>query len=161
MFKRLGCFLAAVLSAGAFAAQAKDEKIVNFDFDHVSCKGVENEIRVVITDLKRSEGLVVVDLYNNDREGFLHRKGRASQIRVAAKAPQTKLCMAAPAAGSYAIAAYHDRNANRTFDKTGLGLPAEPWGLSNNPKVRFGPPPIEKTLFEVTRDGAEVEIKLN
>ena len=59
------------------------------------------------------------------------------------------------------MAIYHDRNANGDFDKTGLGLPAEPWGLSNNPRGLFGPPHVERTLFEVRAEGAEVEIRLN
>ena len=98
----------------AFPANSDDaretaaiEAANRFDFDHVSCNGAANEIRV------------------------------------------------------FAMAVYHDRNANGNFDKTGLGLPAEPWGLSNNPRSLFGPPPIEKTLFEVSADGATVEIELN
>ena len=64
--------------------------------------------------------------------------------------------------GQFAMAVYHDENANGDFDKNGIGLPAEPWGISNNPKVRFGPPPVEKALFEVSAEtGAKIVIDLN
>lgn len=159
----------AALGAAAVAAPAlgndDDDNIAKienrFDFEHVSCKGVENEIRVIVTGVKRSEGLIVADMYPNNQEVFLRGRGRIKKVKYAARAPETKFCVPAPEAGLFAMAIYHDRNANGTFDKTGLGLPNEPWGLSNNPRGLFGPPNVERTLFEVNADGAKVEIKLN
>lgn len=134
----------------------------DYAFDHVSCTGAKNEIRIVITDVKKSVGLMTVDLYPNDDEKFLRGAGRITQVRFAAKSPVTKFCVEAPESGFFAMAAYHDENANQKFDKNAFGLPAEPWGLSNNPKVRLAPPPVEKTLFDVTAEqGAHVHIKLN
>ncbi len=148
---------------GATAASDKAEVDLSlFDFDHVSCTGAANEIRLVIDGLDNSVGLITVDLYMNDNDGFLKRAGRVKQRRAAAKAPHTALCVAAPEPGEYAIAVYHDENANKTFDKNAFGLPAEPWGISNNPKVRFAPPHVEEALFPVDADnGAAVVIKLN
>lgn len=159
--------LATVLAGAAFfgTATANDGAAIDntlFDFEHVSCNGAENEIRIVINGLKDNVGLVTVDLYINDNDGFLKRAGRVAQRRAAAKAPHTVLCIAAPEPGDYAIAVYHDENANKTFDKGAFGLPAEPWGISNNPKVRFGPPHVEEALFPVDADaGAKVAISLN
>lgn len=132
-----------------------------FDFDHVSCRGEPFEIRIVIEGVRRNEGLMTADLYPNDEEHFLRGAGRVKLARYAAKAPATKFCVTAPGPGFFAMAVYHDRNANTDFDKTGLGLPDEPWGISNNPRALFGPPPIEKALFEVTEEGATLAIKLN
>lgn len=132
-----------------------------FSFEHVSCEGKPNEIRVVVAGVKKAQGLITADLFPNKEEGFLRGRGRLSQVRYAAKAPITQFCVEAPEAGLFAMSIYHDENANEKFDKTGIGLPAEPWGLSNNPKVMFAPPPVEKALFEVTADGAHVYIKLN
>ncbi len=159
--------LSAVLAGAAFlgSAAANDGAAIDnalFDFEHVSCNGAANEIRIVIDGLKDSIGLVTVDLYVNDNTGFLKRAGRVAQRRAAAKSPHTYLCIAAPEPGDYAIAVYHDENANKTFDKGAFGLPAEPWGISNNPKVRFGPPHVEEALFPVdAADGAKVAISLN
>ncbi len=147
---------------GAPSAAGKSAKIDNrFDFEHVSCRGGENEIRVIVTGVKRNEGLIIADMYPNDQEVFLRGRGRIKKVRYAARAPETKFCVPAPGPGVFAMAVYHDRNANGNFDKTGLGLPAEPWGLSNNPRGLFGPPKIERTLFEVDAGGAALEIELN
>ena len=155
--------LAGIAFAGA--AHANDKAEANaalFNFDHVSCTGAPNEIRLVIEGFKGSIGLVTVDLYVNDNEGFLKRAGRVVQRRAAAKAPRTFLCVTAPEPGDYAIAVYHDANANKTFDKNAFGLPAEPWGISNNPKIRFAPPHVEEALFPVDEtNGANVVIELN
>ncbi len=161
--KTLGAALAgASLFAAALANDKADLDPTLFDFDHVSCNGAANEIRIVIDGLKESIGLVTIDLYVNDNDGFLKRAGRVAQRRAAAKAPFTSLCIAAPEPGDYAIAVYHDENANKTFDKGAFGLPAEPWGISNNPKIRFGPPHVEEALFPVDANGgAKVVIKLN
>ena len=152
--------VALVNTAGANDGAASDSAV--FDFEHVSCSGAANEIRIVINGLKDSVGLVTVDLYLNDNDGFLKRAGRVAQRRAAAKSPHTHLCIAAPEPGDYAIAVYHDENANKTFDKGAFGLPAEPWGISNNPKIRFGPPHVEEALFPVdSTKGAKVAISLN
>lgn len=136
-----------------------------FAFEHVSCTGAPGEVRVVVKGVKKSVGLIVADLYRNDPEGFLKRKGRVQQVRFAAKAPHSRFCMKAPLGESgesdYAIALYHDKNANRTLDRGPLGIPNEPFGLSNDPKIRFSAPKIKETLFHVASEGANVEIKLN
>ena len=157
----VGLLLAGVASPG-FAKKNADISEADYVFDHVSCTGGDNEIRIIITGVKQSVGLVTVDLYPNKEDGFLRGRGRIKQVKFAAKAPMTKLCLDAPKSSQYALSAYHDKNANGDFDKTGLGLPAEPWGISNNPKVVFAPPPVEKALVDVTaKGGAHVNIKLN
>ncbi len=131
-------------------------------FEHVSCIGGNNEVKVAITGIEESVGLVTADLYRNDPDGFLKRAGRVAQVRFAAKAPITQFCMRAPKPGQYAIAVYHDENANKTLDKGTFGIPKEPWGISNDPVVRFAPPKIEETLFNVAKaDGATVKITIN
>lgn len=127
---------------------------------HVSCKGEPREVAVRIVNVKESVGLMTVELYRNDPDGFLNKRGREFRLRFAAKAPVTEFCVHAPAAGQWALVAYHDENANEKFDKGTFGLPIEPFGVSQNPKIRLAPPPIEKALFEVAETGASVEIRL-
>jgi uncharacterized protein (DUF2141 family) len=145
--------IAAALSAPAFAADAES-------FTHVSCKGGANEIRVTVVNVKQSAGLLTAELYRNDPQNFLRKAGREFRVRYAAHAPQTQFCLTAPAAGQFAVAVYHDRNANLKFDKNPFGLPAEPFGVSRNPAIRLAPPPIEEALIEVGETGAATEIRL-
>lgn len=144
---------AILVFAGGAAAQPRVHS-------HVSCKGEPREIVVRIVNVKESVGLMTVELYRNDPDGFLNKRGREFRMRFAARAPATEVCVHAPSAGLWAMVAYHDENANTKFDKGALGLPVEPYGVSQNPKIRLAPPPIEKALFEVAESGASVEIKL-
>ncbi|MEL6378604.1 MAG: DUF2141 domain-containing protein [Pseudomonadota bacterium] len=148
----------AVLAQQSAAPGAQDAAL--FDFDHVSCRDAANEIRVVIINVKEPVGLMTTDLYNNDPENFLAVEGRALQKKVAARAPTTQFCLYAPTPGDYAIAVYHDENANGSFDKGAFGLPAEPWGLSRDPRVGLRAPPISNTLFTVTPGSVNVKIRL-
>lgn len=128
--------------------------------DHMSCKPGPRQIQIRVRNVAESVGLMTADLYRNDEEGFLRMAGRIDQVRFAAKSPITEFCMPAPGEGVYAIAIYHDENANMSFDKKAFGLPAEPYGISNNPVIRFAPPSVSDALFTVAEDGAIVDISL-
>ncbi len=145
--------------APAFA-EGNDAATTDGGFAHVSCKGKPNEVRITIKNVQKSAGLVTAELYRNEPENFLKKTGREFRVRFAANAPVTQFCVTAPATGKFAVVAYHDRNANLKFDKNPFGLPAEPFGVSQNPLIRLAPPPIAETLFEVGETGAAVEIKL-
>lgn len=153
MFRILASAALALGAAGGATAQPPAH-------GHISCKGEPREILVRVVNVKESVGLMTLELYRNDPDGFLNKKGREFRQRFAAKAPVTEVCIHTPAAGQWAMVAYHDENANTTFDKNAFGFPAEPFGVSQNPKIRLAPPPIEKALFEVAETGASVEIRL-
>lgn len=62
--------------------------------------------------------------------------------------------------GTYAVAVYHDRNANGKMDKNFLGIPKESYGHSNNAGGSFGPPPFDKAKFEFGSPEKKITIKL-
>jgi uncharacterized protein (DUF2141 family) len=128
---------------------------------HVSCSNRPYEIDVTVTGVTRSVGLVTAELYPDVRDVFLRGPGRIEIARYAAKAPETRFCLHAPGRGRYAVSVYHDENANTDFDRRIFGLPAEPWGLSNNPPVRLRKPDLEDSLFPVDGNGAKITIKLH
>jgi uncharacterized protein (DUF2141 family) len=52
------------------------------------------------------------------------------------------------APGRYALAVFHDANANRRLD-TFMGIPREGFGFSRNPVIRFGAPQFDKVSIEL------------
>jgi uncharacterized protein (DUF2141 family) len=48
---------------------------------------------------------------------------------------------------AYAIAMYHDQNANGKLDKNLFGIPTERYGFSNNARGTFGPPSWSEAKF--------------
>ncbi len=64
-------------------------------------------------------------------------------------------------AGHYAIAVFHDENANNEFDTNFIGLPVEGYGFSNDAAVFLGPPEYEDAAVEITPDGVTLVVNLN
>ena len=61
----------------------------------------------------------------------------------------------------YPSPVFHDVNGNGEMDTNLLGLPLEPWGVSNNAKSNFGPPSWEDIRFEIPAAGTQQTIELN
>lgn len=51
--------------------------------------------------------------------------------------------------GKYAVSAFQDVNGNGSLDSGALGIPTEPFGISNNPSVVSGPPRFEDAAFDL------------
>ncbi|MBK9385092.1 MAG: DUF2141 domain-containing protein [Planctomycetes bacterium] len=62
-------------------------------------------------------------------------------------------------AGPLAVAAFHDENASGTLDKNWLGLPIEPWGVSNNASAFLGPPRFQDARLELV-EGQQLEVRI-
>ncbi len=62
--------------------------------------------------------------------------------------------------GTYAIAILHDINDNKVADKSIFGIPQEPFGFSNYPKLTFGVPDFEDVAFELNTPNKEMVIKM-
>jgi uncharacterized protein (DUF2141 family) len=61
--------------------------------------------------------------------------------------------------GRYALAVFHDANANRRLD-TFMGIPREGFGFSRNPVIRFGAPRFEKVNIDLAPGFARTSVKL-
>jgi uncharacterized protein (DUF2141 family) len=64
-------------------------------------------------------------------------------------------------AGQYAFAVYHDVDGNGAMNKNFIGLPAEPVGLSNDHRPRFGPPRYKKAELSINADTKKISITLD
>ena len=53
--------------------------------------------------------------------------------------------------GEYALAAFHDENANNALDRNMFGIPSEGTGASNDAYNPFGPPSWDDARFRVER----------
>lgn len=156
MFFRLICvaFLAAM--PVAFAQSELD--IRDYEAAAVCAPGT-GQVQVTI-DGVTAGGILAVELYRPSKRDFLKKKSRIHRIRVAAEdGPQT-VCFEAQQAGRYAVATYHDKNANRDLDQKINLMPKEPFGLSTNPKLRWGFPKFEEAAFDMPKEGTAITIRL-
>jgi uncharacterized protein (DUF2141 family) len=154
---RLASFLAmaAVLPAGAvpFLSEAWAA-----DAD-VHCDATHPRVEVTVEGLRNTKGDVVVEIYPDAAKGFLTSRTRLGRTRAKAE-PGVRVCIPAPAAGWYAVVAYHDEDGDRHFSKNFLGLPSEGFGVSNNPPPALGKPSFSKVRFQVGEGETQTRIRI-
>jgi uncharacterized protein (DUF2141 family) len=117
-------------------------------------------LNVVADGLRSSNGLLAVTLYADDSSRFLAKKGSLYVGRLDAKAGTTRACIFVPKPGVYALALYHDENADKKFDRNGLGLPAEGFGFSNNPATLAGLPTFTSVRLNVSKPGLTTRVHM-
>lgn len=61
--------------------------------------------------------------------------------------------------GQYALAIFHDANANGKLD-TFMGIPREGFGFSRNPTIRFGAPQFDKVSIGLEPGFARASVRL-
>ena len=117
-------------------------------------------IDVAVDGVRNGSGLVAITLYADNSRKFLVKNGSLYVGRVSAQAGVTRGCIFVPKPGVYALAIYHDENANTVFDRTGIGLPAEGYGFSNNPSTLAGLPSFKSVRLNIPRSGLLTRIHL-
>ena len=63
--------------------------------------------------------------------------------------------------GEYAVRVLHDKNGNGELDTNLVGMPREPWAMSNNAKGNFGPPSWTDVKFQVDDGTSQQNIELS
>ena len=119
------------------------------------------DITVVITDLRNTDGEILISLYDK-AEGF--PKDRDAIIRTAAVEPDVSGEVATIFEdlphGDYAIAVLHDEDGSKGMTFGSFHLPKEGYCFSNNVKVRFKPPKFKKTKFTLDGDGVTQTLRM-
>ncbi|MDB5229058.1 MAG: hypothetical protein JWN78_3251 [Bacteroidota bacterium] len=62
--------------------------------------------------------------------------------------------------GEYAVALFQDLNGDGKMNTKIFGIPAEPFGFSNNIKPRFSAPKFDKCKFNYSETNYSISIKL-
>lgn len=109
-------------------------------------------LTVNLKGLKADKGMVDVALYN-DAEAYPTKPDRAlAKLRAPIANGSAVVEFKNLAAGTYAVAAYHDVNNNGKMDANFIGIPKEPTGASNDAKGRMGPPAFKDAQFSLSAD---------
>lgn len=146
-----------LLALGAAVAAGLPDTAVAQD-----CTGPASPVRlyVDVENVRSSQGLIAVTLYADDSRRFLARRGSLYVGRMSAREGTTRICIHLPSAGTWALAVYHDQDGNRSFNRSRLGLPAEGFGFSNNPRVLFGIPAFRSVRLSVPRTNMQTRVRL-
>ncbi len=117
------------------------------------------ELAVEVRGLRSDAGEVRVGLFDTPKT-FATDEGKIAEIVLKPEGGIARGVFADVAPGAYAIAAYHDENGNRTFDKGLFGWPLEGYAFSNDAPAFLGAPPFAKAAFSVPAGGARVVFRM-
>jgi len=117
-------------------------------------------LNVTVENVRNGNGVIAITLYADDSRKFLVKRGSLYVGRVDARTGTTRGCIHVPRTGVYALALYHDENGDGKFDRTGLGLPAEGYGFSNNPATLAGLPAFRSVRLNVPRAGLTTRVQM-
>jgi len=110
-----------------------------------------DSITVTLTNIKILKGVIRIALYNK-KENFPKEGKEYKTAVVPANSYKIRYKFLDIPDGWYAIALYHDINNDGKCNKNLIGIPIEPFGFSNNIKVKFSAPKFNKCSFYVKKD---------
>ena len=117
-------------------------------------------LTVHVSLLKSNDGQVGCALYRS-ADGFPTDPSKAAQMRWCVIKDKASTCSFDPiAAGTYAVACFHDENGNKQLDKNFLGIPKEGTVVSNHAKGSMGPPPFEKARFSFSGADGAIDLRM-
>lgn len=118
-------------------------------------------LNVEVSGVRNGNGIVAITIYDGNRsDKFLRSRGSLDVVRVPAVAGKTRACVKLPANGVYALAVYHDEDASRKLNRSGLGLPTEGFGFSNNPRTVASLPTFSSVRLNVPKPGLTTRVSL-
>jgi uncharacterized protein (DUF2141 family) len=158
--RRFGAAVIAVAASMTIAAQSSANS--PGPTPPAGCTGTASATWVTVTaeGLRNGHGQLAVTVYEDNPRKFLVHHGAISVGRVPASAGTARACVFLPRPGVYALALYHDENANEKFDRSMIGLPAEGYGFSNNPATLVGLPSFRSVRINIARTGLSTRIQM-
>ncbi len=115
------------------------------------------EVRVVIEDVRSTSGVLRVQVLTATDAG---EGPTVAQLMLPAVKPQVRATLHDLEPGRYAARVHHDLDGDGEMATNLVGMPTEPWGVSNDARGRFGPPPFQDMVVEVGVDGGELRMTL-
>jgi uncharacterized protein (DUF2141 family) len=117
------------------------------------------DLTVVVNALRSATGTVHVALYRTP-ESFPKSGAMLEDKVVPADLAGSRATFGNLTPGRYAIAVYHDENANNDFDQGIFGIPLEGYAFSNGATVFFGPPAFDEAAINVDKDTTTIVIPM-
>lgn len=135
-------------SRGAFSFMKNIARIILFFTSVLSALAGDppaGRITVRVEGLKSADGSVRVAIFDSEQAYREKKPLREATLPVVSN--RAEWVIEDLPEGTYSIRAYHDQNDNGKLDRTPVGIPEEPVGFSNNPRVRLGPPNYKDMQF--------------
>ena len=120
------------------------------------------DIVVTVQGLESAQGALGCALFSSaNSTRFPLDQSQAATVRVPAQPGSLQCVFREVPAGTYAVAAAHDINGNFKTDRNLVGLPTEPWAVSNNVRPTLRAPRFDEAAFTLAADQVkQIELRL-
>lgn len=110
-----------------------------------------DDLVVQVTNIKVLKGNIVVSLY--DKADDFPKSGRfCKRVTVPITGNKVTCKVKNVAHGEYAVAVFHDKNADTKFNQNFIGLPLEAYGFTHNIRPQFSAPDYKDVKFNFPKE---------
>lgn len=116
------------------------------------------EIQLLVEDVRSEQGVLRVEVLriaDGARDGVT-----TAQVMVPATVPRVRVTLHDLGPGRYAARVHHDLDGDGEMATNLVGIPTEPWGVSNDARGRFGPPRMADMAVDVGDEGGVLRMTL-
>ena len=117
------------------------------------------ELKITVSNISPLEGELYIAVYNSP-ETYMDTTATAMRKIVTVTGETQTILLKNLSPGNYAIAIFQDLNANGLLDTKGIGVPAEPFGFSNDARGSVGPPEYKDALLILDSPTKEITINV-
>ena len=118
-----------------------------------------SHLTVTVKDLRNRKGHLIFGVFKS-ADGFPKVEGKSVNWQVKDIDAKTVTFTADLPPGKYAASVLHDENRSGDMDKNLAGIPAEGYGVTNNPKPAFRAATFKEALFTLPPEGASLTISV-
>lgn len=111
-------------------------------------------LTVIVEGIESATGIVGVQVLAGEAQ--FNGEGSAASALLPAREGTTSVTFGALPSGEYAVRVMHDVDSDGKLKTNMVGMPKEPWGISNNATGNFGPPKWEAARFELTGEVQQI-----
>ena len=119
--------------------------------------GEKLTLKLTVSNIKEAVGDMYIAVYADEST---YMKDRFAEVIAPIEAEGTVDVEIKIPKGTYAVTIFQDENGDNELNTNFMGIPKEPYGFSNNPKIMFGPPKFKEASFDFTENGQQIGIEL-
>ena len=118
------------------------------------------DVEIVVEGVDAVKGKLLIGFYDSEKTFRTEELEFSPTIQITQAGKISSIAKGIKP-GIYAVAVIWDQNENGILDTSGpFKKPTEPYGFSNNPKNKFGPPKYKECTFRVTEEGGRLVVVL-
>lgn len=132
--------------------------MINLGF-RLPATALTGKLIIKINNVSKNSGIIWIGLYDSADNYLIKEKSILKKIDVTQKGYHEMVIDSLPF-GTYAMALFHDVNANGEMDRNLLGIPSEPYAFSKKPKSKWRLPKFDEVKFNFSQEVQEIDTKL-